>query len=105
MNRQTRGSNSVRSVRTSRAASRTADDDRGGSRWAVLQRLGWSHRDAVAFLVASATTVAILVNVLFMQSGPHPAPMFKSALIAAAPASVAPKPTSGVAQPRTRTAD
>jgi peptidoglycan hydrolase-like protein with peptidoglycan-binding domain len=71
----------------------------------VLQTLGWGHRDAVAFLVASAATVAILINVLFMQSGPHPAPMFKSALVASAPAPVAVRSTSGVAQPRTRAAD
>jgi peptidoglycan hydrolase-like protein with peptidoglycan-binding domain len=37
--------------------------------------LGWTHRDAVAFTVAVCSVVAILVNALFMQAGPHPAPI------------------------------
>src|SRR5262245_17895816 len=48
----------------------------------VLQALGWSPRDAVGFVVAAVATVMVLANVLFMQSGPHPAPMFRSALAA-----------------------
>jgi peptidoglycan hydrolase-like protein with peptidoglycan-binding domain len=60
-----------------------ADDDVdcGHPRPFVLQSLGWGHRDAVAFIVGAVAATAILINALFLQSGPHPAPMFKSALM------------------------
>jgi peptidoglycan hydrolase-like protein with peptidoglycan-binding domain len=45
----------------------------------MLRALGWSSRDAVAFIAATFATLAILINVLFTQSGSHPAPMFKNA--------------------------
>jgi peptidoglycan hydrolase-like protein with peptidoglycan-binding domain len=45
----------------------------------MLQALGWSARDAVGFLAGGLATVAILINVLFLQTGVHPAPMFKAA--------------------------
>jgi peptidoglycan hydrolase-like protein with peptidoglycan-binding domain len=45
----------------------------------MLQALGWSGRDAVGFLAGGLATVAILINVLFLQTGVHPAPMFKAA--------------------------
>jgi len=45
----------------------------------MLQALGWSARDAVGFLAGGLATVAILINVLFLQTGVHPAPMFKTA--------------------------
>ena len=51
-------------------------------RFAALARLGWSRRDAVAFAVAVLATVAIVVNGVLMQAGPHPAPMFKDAIAA-----------------------
>jgi peptidoglycan hydrolase-like protein with peptidoglycan-binding domain len=60
------------------------DDDaveRRNPRPFVLHALGWSNRDAVGFLVATVAAIAILINVLFLQSGPHPAPMLKSGLI------------------------
>jgi peptidoglycan hydrolase-like protein with peptidoglycan-binding domain len=60
-------------------------------RFAALARLGWSRRDAVAFMIAVLTTVAIVVNGLLLQAGPHPAPMFKDAIAAIAAAS---KPAS-----------
>jgi peptidoglycan hydrolase-like protein with peptidoglycan-binding domain len=44
-----------------------------------LQVLGWTPRDAVGFAVGAFATVAILINVLFMQSGSHPAPIFTAA--------------------------
>jgi peptidoglycan hydrolase-like protein with peptidoglycan-binding domain len=47
--------------------------------------MGWSPRDAVAFMVCAFAVIAVLVNVLFMQSGSHPAPMFKNAPTAAKP--------------------
>src|SRR5215468_10884210 len=52
------------------------------SRFAALQRLGWSHRDVVGFIVAVLATIAIVVNGLLLQAGPHPAPMFKDAIVA-----------------------
>jgi peptidoglycan hydrolase-like protein with peptidoglycan-binding domain len=65
----------------------------------MLRALGWSSRDAVAFLAGTCATVAILINVLFMQSGSHPAPMFKGA-----PVPVKPTVTQSVpaASPRPR---
>jgi peptidoglycan hydrolase-like protein with peptidoglycan-binding domain len=92
-------------VRTSRGA-RAADEDRSRERWFVLQALGWTHRDAVAFGVALVGIVAVVVNVLFMQKGPHPAPMFKSGLIAGAPPAATPAKEMPVAAiPRARPAD
>jgi len=41
--------------------------------------LGWKARDALGVVVGALLTITVLVNVLFMQSGLHPAPMFKSA--------------------------
>ena len=39
--------------------------------------------DAAGFALGALATIAILFNVLFMQSGSHPLPMFKDALVAA----------------------
>jgi peptidoglycan hydrolase-like protein with peptidoglycan-binding domain len=44
--------------------------------------LGWSRRDTAAFVVAALATVAIVVNGVLLQAGPHPAPMFKDAIAA-----------------------
>jgi peptidoglycan hydrolase-like protein with peptidoglycan-binding domain len=66
---------------------RSSDSDAEVSRFAALARLGWSRRDAVAFMVAVLGTVAIVVNGLLLQAGPHPAPMFKDAIAAIATAS------------------
>jgi Putative peptidoglycan binding domain len=40
---------------------------------------GWKARDALGVVVGALLTITVLVNVLFMQSGLHPAPMFKGA--------------------------
>ncbi len=40
-------------------------------------------------MVGALGTIAILINVLFMQSGSHPAPMFKGAPVATTPAAAA----------------
>ena len=66
---------------------RDSDSDAEVPRFAALARLGWSRRDAVAFMVAVLATVAIVVNGLLLQAGPHPAPMFKDAIAAIAAAS------------------
>ncbi len=69
-----------------------------------LAKLGWSRRDAVAVAICGCATVAILVNVLLMQAGPHPAPMFKGAQAATKPAtavaSTASPATPTVPRPR-----
>jgi peptidoglycan hydrolase-like protein with peptidoglycan-binding domain len=86
-----------------RASADEADDEVAGrrsSRVFTLQGLGWSHRDAVGFIVGVCATVAILVNVLFLQAGPHPAPIVKSNLLPATP--VALKQDSLAALPRPR---
>jgi peptidoglycan hydrolase-like protein with peptidoglycan-binding domain len=63
----------------------------------LFQRLGWSPRDAVGFVVVAFATVAILTNVLFMQKGSHPAPMFKSVLAPVKPLTVAETPSAAAA--------
>ena len=61
---------------------RKSDSAADTPRFAALARLGWSRRDAAAFAVAVLATVAIVVNGVLLQSGPHPAPMFKDAIAA-----------------------
>jgi Putative peptidoglycan binding domain len=94
-------------VRNNRNASvrleQSRDDDAGG--WlgaplSFLRNIGWGARDTIAFAVGVTGSVAILVNALFLQSGPHPAPLFKasSAPVAASEATN----TVAVAVPRAR---
>jgi peptidoglycan hydrolase-like protein with peptidoglycan-binding domain len=62
---------------------RSGDDDAGGwlgASLSFLRNIGWGARDALAFTVGALGSVAILVNALFLQSGPHPAPLFKAPL-------------------------
>jgi peptidoglycan hydrolase-like protein with peptidoglycan-binding domain len=66
-----------------------------------LQRIGWGPRDGLACVVGAVAAVAILVNALFLQSGPHPAPLFKMAL-ASIPTGDA---TNAVTVPRPRPPD
>jgi peptidoglycan hydrolase-like protein with peptidoglycan-binding domain len=66
----------------------------------LFQWLGWSPRDAVGFLVVAFATVAILTNVLFMQKGSHPAPMFKSVLAPVKPVAVTENPPAAASRPR-----
>jgi peptidoglycan hydrolase-like protein with peptidoglycan-binding domain len=82
------------------------DDDAGGwlgASLSLLRNIGWGARDAVAFTVGALGSVAILVNALFLQSGPHPAPLFKAPLSPVA----AGEATNSVvvAVPRARPAD
>ncbi len=79
------------------------DDDASGWLGAplwFLQSIGWGARDAIAFTVGVVGSVAILVNALFLQSGPHPAPLFKASM-APVPASEATNSVA-VAVPRAR---
>jgi peptidoglycan hydrolase-like protein with peptidoglycan-binding domain len=45
--------------------------------------LGWRPTDVMGAMVVAFGATAILTNVLFMQSGSHPAPMFKGATASA----------------------
>jgi hypothetical protein len=67
----------VRSETINASRSGAGPGDRTDGHPGFLHRLGWSARDAVGFVVAAVLSLAILINVLFMQAGPHPAPMFK----------------------------
>src|SRR5262249_47184927 len=64
----------------------------------LLFVLGWTPRDAVAFVLGAVAVVAIVVNILFMQLGSHPAPLLmpakmkKATQFAAKPAQVVPLP-------------
>jgi hypothetical protein len=77
-------------------AGRIADDDyvseRPGIGAYIFSILRESPRDSFAAVVAAGATCAILINALFLQSGPHPAPIFanKPAVVVAnrAPAPV-----------------
>jgi peptidoglycan hydrolase-like protein with peptidoglycan-binding domain len=73
---------------------------------ALLPALGLSRRDALAVAACAGAIVAILVNTLWMQSGPHPAPMFKPKPVAAKPLTAAEAeiaaPPSAVPAPRPR---
>jgi peptidoglycan hydrolase-like protein with peptidoglycan-binding domain len=70
-------------------------------RWSVLRRLGWGYREAGGVVLAGVAVSAIVVNALFLQAGPHPAPMFKSAF---APPAAVEKDTSVGALQRSREA-
>jgi peptidoglycan hydrolase-like protein with peptidoglycan-binding domain len=45
----------------------------------VLRALDWRARDAAGVVLGALLMMTVLINVLFMQSGSHPAPMFKNA--------------------------
>src|SRR5580704_4985080 len=63
-------------ARADRGKSGPADEGRATY---LFRALGWSPRDAVGVVLGVFVTLAILINVLFLQSGSHPAPMFKGA--------------------------
>jgi peptidoglycan hydrolase-like protein with peptidoglycan-binding domain len=67
-------------------------------RWWVLEALGWSRKDALAFAMGACATIAIVINGLLLQTGSHPAPMFKGAKQAA----VAKDSTAVASLPRAR---
>jgi peptidoglycan hydrolase-like protein with peptidoglycan-binding domain len=66
----------------------------------VLRALGWTARDAVGFVLGAFVAIAIVVNVLFLQSGSHPAPMFQGASVRVKPAVVADGAPAAVPRPR-----
>lgn len=64
----------------------------------LLEALGWSGRDAVAFVVAVSAALLVLVNTLFLQPGPHPAPMVRSSVAAITPPNPVPSPVPSPTQ-------
>ena len=66
----------------------------------MLRALGWTVRDAVGFVLGACVAIAIAVNVLFLQSGSHPAPMFRGAAARVRPAVAADAAPAAV--PRSR---
>jgi len=66
--------------------------DADAARGLLVRLLLRSPKDAVAGLLAFAAASAIIANALFLQAGPHPAPMFGSVAPAGAPAVVNPLP-------------
>jgi peptidoglycan hydrolase-like protein with peptidoglycan-binding domain len=53
-----------------------ADRPRFG--WRVLGRIVSHPKEGIALSIALAASAAVIVNALFLQSGPHPAPIFAS---------------------------
>jgi peptidoglycan hydrolase-like protein with peptidoglycan-binding domain len=45
----------------------------------MLRALGWTARDAVGFGLGAFVAIATVINVVFLQAGSHPAPMFRGA--------------------------
>jgi hypothetical protein len=56
-------------------------DDVAAGRGLLLRVLLYSPKDMVAGLLAFAATSAIIANAVFLQTGPHPAPMFGSVVV------------------------
>jgi len=80
----------VKKVRNSTARAgrgKSVHEDRGAP---LILALGWSRRDVAGVAVGALATIAILLNVLFMQSGSHPAPMFRDAFVPPESAKAAP---------------
>jgi peptidoglycan hydrolase-like protein with peptidoglycan-binding domain len=65
---------------------RDEEEARASRVLAIVRGLGWSPRDIIGFAFATAATIAVLVNALFLQSGPHPAPIFRGGLLPVASA-------------------
>jgi hypothetical protein len=72
--------------RSGEAVAVEADGERG----LLLRALLYSPKDMVAGTLAFAAIVAIVTNALFLQTGPHPSPMFGSIVTIPAPAPAAP---------------
>jgi Putative peptidoglycan binding domain len=67
-----------------------------------MRVLLYSPKDTVAGLLASVAAGAVVTNALFMQAGPHPAPMFGATVVNLA---ATPPATSLLPRPRPTEAD
>jgi hypothetical protein len=85
-----------RRKRGTKAASVEADAQHG----LALRILLHSPKDTVASVLAFAGTCAIVTNALFLQKGPHPAPMFGSTVV-----NLAATPSASSLLPRARPAE
>jgi peptidoglycan hydrolase-like protein with peptidoglycan-binding domain len=96
--------NNVRNhtARAGRGRSAASGDDH---RPPLLRVLGWGAKDAAGVMLVAFATGAILVNVLFMQSGSHPAPMFRGAMASAKPVPASDGAPPAAAVPRARPAE
>jgi peptidoglycan hydrolase-like protein with peptidoglycan-binding domain len=77
----------------------------GGHRPRLLRTLGWSLKDMAGVVLVAFAVGAILVNVVFMQSGSHPAPMFRGATASAKPVPASDGAAAAAALPRARQAE
>ncbi|MGA7804520.1 peptidoglycan-binding protein [Bradyrhizobium sp.] len=81
------------------AAAVDAETERG----LAMRILLYSPKDLIAGLLAFAAACAVITNALFLQSGPHPAPMFGSVVsfssTTAAPLLPRPRPADADAAP------
>jgi len=71
----------------------------------LLRILLYSPKDVVAGLLAFAAVSAIIANALFLQAGPHPAPMFAAMKGVGSPPSAPASSTSVNLLPRPRPAE
>jgi hypothetical protein len=104
----------VPSRKTRSKRSEPSRDRLGGWYRAVvgaLERFGLGPRDAIGLLLCTGAVVTIVVNALFLQRGPHPAPLFKMALASVSASdttntiTTAPSTTNTVTVPRPRPAE
>jgi hypothetical protein len=77
-----------------RGAATAAAVEAGSERGLMLRILLHSPKDTFAALIAFVAATGIITNAVFLQAGPHPAPMFGS--------TAAPSTTSSVANPLPR---
>jgi peptidoglycan hydrolase-like protein with peptidoglycan-binding domain len=89
-------------ARAGRGRSAASGDDH---RLPLLRVLGWGAKDAAGVMLVAFATGAILVNVVFMQSGSHPAPMFRGATASARPVPASDGAAAAAAVPRARPAE
>jgi hypothetical protein len=87
-----------RRKRRAKAAVVETDTERG----LVMRVLLHSPKDTVAGLLASVAAGAVITNALFLQAGPHPAPMFGATVVNLAATSGV---TSVIPRPRPTEAD
>src|SRR5262245_36547053 len=95
------GVNDVRNhtARAGRGRSAASGDDHG---LPLLRVLGWGAKDAAGVTLVAFAAGAILVNVVFMQSGSHPAPMFRGATASARSVPASDGAAAAAAVPRAR---
>ena len=72
-------------------------ENEGGLRSLLRRALGSNPLDAIALFVLVVAAGAILINALYRQPGPHPAPIFS-----VKPRPVATEPSEGVVPPLPR---